>query len=277
MRKQKKSYFTLLEVLVSMGVFSLLMLALMQFFSAAQGVWEKTGTRAEMFDSARIAMETLAADLSSAYYQNDFDATQIQYFAYDESNLPGKVVFAAQLEDGSAEICYSWENGNLYRKVLKENGDETNASPFKNNVANPPWFTRNEPKPGTGSRTWVGNVAVNGDAILENILAFSLTVYDKSGAKFTEVPKTEGSYIQIPYMVRIQMVVVSSDALEKLANRGKANLSDVITFYKNTSGLSEKILKGTPPNDNNADTDEMILFKGCQVFNRAVVIDRGQY
>ena len=276
MRIQKKSCFTLLEVLVSMGVFSLLMLALMQFFSAAQGVWEKTGTRAEMFDSARIAMETLAADLSSAYYQNDFDATQIQYFAYDESNLPGKVVFAAQLEDGNAEICYSWDNGTLYRKVLKENGDETNGSPFKD-VANPSWFTRIQAKPGTGFRTWVTNVAVNGDTILENILAFSLTVYDKSGTKLTEVPKTEGGYIQIPYMVRIQVVVVSSDALEKLANRGKANLSDVITFYKNTSGLSEKILKGTPPNDNDADTDEMILFKGCQVFNRAVVIDRGQY
>ena len=275
MRKQKKSYFTLLEVLVSMGVFSLLMLALMQFFSAAQGVWEKTGTRAEMFDSARIAMETLAADLSSAYYQNDFDATQIQYFAYDESNLPGKVVFAAQLEDGSAEICYSWENGNLYRKVLKENGDETTASPFKD-VANPSWFTRMQAEPGSGFRTWVGNVAVNGDAILENILFFSLEVYDKSGTKLSKVPKTEGSYIQIPYMVRIKMVVVSSDALEKLANRGKANLSDVITFYKDTSGLSEKILKGTPPNDDDADTDEMILFKGCQVFNRVVVIDRGQ-
>ena len=109
MRKLKKSYFTLLEVLVSMGVFSLLMLALMQFFSAAQGVWEKTGNRAEMFDSARIAMETLAADLSSACYQNDFDATQLQYFAYHTTDLPGKIVFAAQLEDGNAEICYFWK------------------------------------------------------------------------------------------------------------------------------------------------------------------------
>ena len=56
MRKNKKSFFTLLEVLVSMGVFSLLMLALMQFFSAAQGVWERTGSKAEIFESAKTTM-----------------------------------------------------------------------------------------------------------------------------------------------------------------------------------------------------------------------------
>ena len=37
-RTKRKNFFTLLEVMISMGVFTVLMLALMQFFTTAQDV-----------------------------------------------------------------------------------------------------------------------------------------------------------------------------------------------------------------------------------------------
>ena len=272
MNRCRKKYFTLLEVLVSMGIFAILMLALMQFFSTAQGVWEKTGNRAEVFDSARVALETLAADLSSAYYRDDFDQADYRYFSCENNVL----IFAAEKEDGNAEICYKLDgNGRLFRCELKE------STQFSSQ-ANPVWFTRASsatPKAWITEMTTKANAGTASDVILENVLSFRVMPFKDSSSttSMSEVPSTDGK-VQIPYMVRILLVVVSRDALEKLAARGK-NFAEVKTLYGSdtTSGsLADKILKGTPPGDNDADTDEMLLFRGCQVFNRMVIIDRGQ-
>ncbi|MBO4648611.1 MAG: hypothetical protein J5806_10700 [Lentisphaeria bacterium] len=265
MNRCRKKFFTLLEVLVSMGVFAILMLALMQFFSTAQGVWEKTGNRAEVFDSARVALEMMAADLSSAYYRDDFDQTNYQYFSC-ESNV---LVFAAEKEEGNSEICYKLDgNGRLLRCELKE------STQFSSQ-ANPVWFTRASsatPKAWITEMTTKANAAADADVILENVLSFTVTTY-KDSTHSAAVPSSDGK-IQIPYMVRILLVVVSRDALEKLAARGK-NFAAVKTLYS-TGTLATKIQTGVPPNDDDADTDEMLLFRGCQVFNRVVIIDRGQ-
>ena len=149
MKKTKRRFFTLLEVLVSMGVFSLLMLALMQFFSAAQGVWDKTGSRAAMFDSARIAMSLLQEDLSALYYQHDYDPGKFQFFDYSTSNLH-RIIFAAQKEDGNAEIRYDWDSntGKLHRYVKME------ADVFSSSTLNPTWFTRP-----SDTKAWVTTLA----------------------------------------------------------------------------------------------------------------------
>lgn len=65
----QKRFFTLVEVIVSMAVFAILMLGLMQFFSSAQGLWTSTGKRNISYDEARTAMNMLAADLMCAYYE----------------------------------------------------------------------------------------------------------------------------------------------------------------------------------------------------------------
>ena len=102
---RNKNLFTLLEVLVSMGVFSLLMLALMQFFSAAQGVWEKSGSKAELFDSARIASQLLTDDLTSAFYGDEnHDMSQYKFYQSSSSRL----TFATQRSGGLTEVDYNW-------------------------------------------------------------------------------------------------------------------------------------------------------------------------
>ena len=272
MNRCRKKYFTLLEVLVSMGVFSILMLALMQFFSAAQGVWEKTGNRAEVFDSARVALEMLASDLSSAYYRDDFDQADYQYFSCAANVL----IFAAEKEEGNSEICYKLDdNGRLLRCELKE-ADKFGEDGGK---ANPTWFTRASsatPKAWITEMTNKAAAPADADVILENVLSFTVTTY-RDSAHASAIPSDDGT-VQIPYMVRVMLVAVSRDALEKLAARGK-NFAAVKTLYGktiDTETLTEKILKGTPPRDDDADTDEMLLFRGCQVFNRVVIIDRGQ-
>lgn len=76
MRRMKKN-FTLIELIVAMGVFSLLMLVLMQFFGSAQKLWTTTSSKTETFESARIAMNLIANDIQNAYYELGHDRTKL--------------------------------------------------------------------------------------------------------------------------------------------------------------------------------------------------------
>ena len=69
-RKKIKRCFTLLELMVSMGVFAILMLALMQFFSSAQNIWTASNAKTELYENAKIAMNLIATDLMNLYYEH---------------------------------------------------------------------------------------------------------------------------------------------------------------------------------------------------------------
>ena len=290
MRKNKKSFFTLLEVLVSMGVFSLLMLALMQFFSAAQGVWERTGNKAELFESAKTTMDIIANDLACAYYEADHDSNY-QFFSIDKDKTD-EVVFAAQKEDGNAQIAYGWDSGTwkVYRYEKKESDVFTagTATPSGN------WFTR------SGKTAWItdmtgpsGSPAWKNDSycLAENVLDFRVTAY-KRGALTTPISVSASASDKFPDIVMVSMIILSNDAHEKLLNR-LTNDAGIKAFFDGSSKFKYLKADGTESSDEksvkeilnaggavlgNDDTTEAILFKGCQRFTRAVsLVDRGPY
>ena len=287
MRKSKKSFFTLLEVLVSMGVFSLLMLALMQFFSAAQGVWERTGNKAELFESAKTTMDIIANDLACAYYEADHDSNY-QFFSIDKDKTD-EVVFAAQKEDGNAQIAYGWDSGTwkVYRYEKKESDVFTagTATPSGN------WFTR------SGKTAWItdmtgpsGSPAWKNDSynLAENVLDFRVTAY-KRGALTTPISVSTSASDKFPDIVMVSMIILSNDAHEKLLNR-LTNDAGIKAFFDGSSKFKYLKADGTESSDEksvkeilnaggsilgNDDTTEAILFNGCQRFTRAVsLVDR---
>ena len=85
MKKNKKSYFTLLEIAVAMAVFAILMLILMQIFSGTQNVWRRTTTKADINDSARNALRIITTALQSAVYLGDPAGKQQFYYYYNSS------------------------------------------------------------------------------------------------------------------------------------------------------------------------------------------------
>lgn len=68
-KKRIKHCFTLLELIVAMGIFSILMLMLMQFFSGTQKIWTESEKRNTTYADARIAMDLMASMLQSTFYQ----------------------------------------------------------------------------------------------------------------------------------------------------------------------------------------------------------------
>ncbi len=62
------SPFTLIELLAAMGVFSLIMLVLISFFSAAQQAWTSSNARADVYENARVALDLMSRDIQCIYY-----------------------------------------------------------------------------------------------------------------------------------------------------------------------------------------------------------------
>ena len=65
-----KRNFTLVELLVSLGVFSILLVVFMQLFSGMRLAWTNTERHTDSSYSARVAMDMLSVLVGSMYYTN---------------------------------------------------------------------------------------------------------------------------------------------------------------------------------------------------------------
>ena len=62
--------YSLLEISVAVGLLLLIMAAVFQFLSASTNAINKTDSKREVFENARIALDMISRDLESAYYGN---------------------------------------------------------------------------------------------------------------------------------------------------------------------------------------------------------------
>ncbi len=67
--KTDRSGFTLIELIAAMGVFSIIMLVLLSFFSSAQNIWNLSRQKTTMYENARIALDLISRDLQCMYYE----------------------------------------------------------------------------------------------------------------------------------------------------------------------------------------------------------------
>ena len=105
MRKQQRRMtgrrFTLIEIAVAMSIFALLMLILMQIFSATQNVWRTSSGKAETYESARVVLDLLGNGLESAIRTNSSTGEKF-YYSQTNSELWFPTMTATRL--GSSTI-----------------------------------------------------------------------------------------------------------------------------------------------------------------------------
>ena len=100
----RQSKFTLVELLVSMGIFSILLVVFMQFFSGMRLAWTNSEKRSDAHYSARIAMDMVSALISTMYYTNagtDKFGKNVQFpfklkRAGSDSSKPAALYFASK-------------------------------------------------------------------------------------------------------------------------------------------------------------------------------------
>ena len=78
-RRMTGRRFTLIEIAVAMSIFALLMLILMQIFSATQNVWRTSSGKAETYESARVVLDLLGSGLESAIRTNSSTGEKFYY------------------------------------------------------------------------------------------------------------------------------------------------------------------------------------------------------
>ena len=275
MKKRTKSFFTLLELLVSMGVFAILMLALMQFFSSAQNIWTNSNTKTDMFDEARLAMNIIATDLQCLYYE-DMHSDQKAFFALDDpqtnltiAGITGRTAYTrlafATLRPEKVrsdaitritEVFYRLNPRNYTLEMRARSDRETYdaSSPYDY------WCTNLK---GSVIEN-LGDTAFNlltkdleqeetpedWTVLLSNVLDFKVLCRDRSGNELKSSDLLGTTPIaRIPYLVEIHLTVMDPEVLAPIIARNGGKMPSTLP-------------------DEVKDT--------AQSFVRTVIVDRGQ-
>lgn len=64
-----RKFFTLVELMVAMAIFSMVMLMVFMLFSSSMLVWKKSSQQNQIFENARMALDLMARDLQCAYFE----------------------------------------------------------------------------------------------------------------------------------------------------------------------------------------------------------------
>lgn len=118
--------FTLVELLVSMGVFTLLMFVLIRFFDSAQKAWTLSSQRNMVYENARIALDLITRDLQCALYNDENSVKGIYPFWHENTNKINFITATSiKSSNATSKICevkYARSDGTLYRDDINGNG-----------------------------------------------------------------------------------------------------------------------------------------------------------
>ncbi|MFA6717189.1 MAG: hypothetical protein WCS27_17555, partial [Victivallaceae bacterium] len=85
-------HYTIVEVMMAMGIFLVMMTIMMQFFTSAQEIWNNSSKRNMLYSDARVAMNLMTREIQSMLYRNDeTDGTGIYPFWYEWREITGTI------------------------------------------------------------------------------------------------------------------------------------------------------------------------------------------
>ena len=80
-------HYTIVEVMVAMGIFLIMMTIMMQFFTSAQKVWNLASKKNMLYADARVAMNLMTRELQSMLFSNtETDGNDYYPFWYEWSD-----------------------------------------------------------------------------------------------------------------------------------------------------------------------------------------------
>jgi type II secretory pathway pseudopilin PulG len=81
-------HYTIIEVMMAMGIFLVMMTIMMQFFTSAQQIWNKSSKRNAIYADARVAMNLMTREIQCMLYKNsEVDSTNKYPFWYEAVQL----------------------------------------------------------------------------------------------------------------------------------------------------------------------------------------------
>lgn len=136
MRKREKA-FTLIELIISTSILAFLMLTVYSVFYNNSLVWEEGNTRIQMYQGARVCLDTMAREIRSAFISS---SNPYLTFKGDRCNLNYVCASNKVNRSGEYDLCevgYSLKGSNLYRRMRSvlssvpgENGTSSVLAPY---------------------------------------------------------------------------------------------------------------------------------------------------
>lgn len=226
MRKQQRRMtgrrFTLIEIAVAMSIFALLMLILMQIFSATQNVWRTSSGKAETYESARVVLDLLGNGLESAIRTNSSTGEKFYYSTTDETKLWFPTMTATRLGSdtisGEAEYYFILTDinnnlGTLKFGYAKDTSVDTSTNlDFRTNTN-----ARSTLDTGTGTTNLI--------PMLENVYEFKIDAFSKDSAGQLQY-LSSSTITELPSAVIVTLKVLDNDERTKTRFSNAASDAD---------------------------------------------------
>ena len=220
---KRRSNFTLVELMVAMGVFVVLLMVSMQIFGGARKLWVRSEQKNNAFSAARTAMEFVAARLQTCIYTENMpfgmerdsssDFFKSVYFA---TSIP---MNRRVLKNGVWKnldnfdlrfIKFELEDGVLTMRIFSDRQNGT--SPYANfSLLLPPYRSRRGKSYSNACSQIKTHLAAgtNEDVleIMENVTAFKLRPHNYSGRN---LQYDQNVSTTPPYLMEIEISVIDS-------------------------------------------------------------------
>ena len=210
--KVKKTNFTLLELIISMGIFVILLFVTSLIFSTAQRVWTQSNTKIETFENARVAMDMMTRDLQSiiSYYKDGktpfWHKPQFGTNAYSNEliNFAAKISGYNKPCEVKYQLYYSnnlaGASAGFLNRSITYKGASKKRWNFSNNLT--AGLTTSNPAVLAFTADNSSSLYPQTGGLIQYVTDLSFICYDKTG---TPIVGTIDSVIAIPFSVKISL------------------------------------------------------------------------
>lgn len=210
-RRMTGRRFTLIEIAVAMSIFALLMLILMQIFSATQNVWRTSSGKTDTYESTRVVLDLLGNGLESAIRTNSSTGEKF-YYSKTNSELWFPTMTATRLGSntisGEAEYYFKLDIpsgqtlGTLKFGYAKDTSVDTSTNlDFRTNTN-----ARSTLDTGTGTTNLI--------PMLENVYEFKIDAFSKDSTGQLQY-LSSSTITELPSAVIVTLKVLDNDERTK--------------------------------------------------------------
>jgi type II secretory pathway pseudopilin PulG len=225
LKMKKQKYFTLMELLVSMAVFCVLLVIMLQFFSGAQRLWTNSEAKRNIYRDGNVAMELICTMLQNIQYDSltplefqnvNINATARKYFS--------SVYFLTKTKrnlGGTSELKFisfqtKEENNTIALKMSifcdKEKEFDYCFSPF--DTSEPGYDNFNNVRSSVVSKldTNIGSDTY-GFTLLKNLTNFRINLYYLNASNVITAVNTD-NHTGFPLLAEIEISVIDPNYYE---------------------------------------------------------------
>lgn len=250
--KKRRNSFTLVELLVAMGVLILIFGFVLQFFVGSQKVWTSMAQRNRIYADARVAMDVMTTMLQNSFYSDG----GIPFYIDRNSNTSGdeahKIYFATKSRlnlPGDGDLKYvsfqrastSGEQNPLMISIFCDEEKDNATYPF--NYYFPPYGQGTVIDSSKASSDVRAKLNANlssddyGSVLIRHVMSFEIILYEldtsASGSGMSLVSST--TYSKQPYMVVLKLTLLSPADYKIWENiSGTPQKSDFLTDHQYT-------------------------------------------